>query len=505
MSSDQPKPKPNIILIMSDQQRADTIGAWNCPYVITPNLDKLVQNGISFRNAFVPGATCIASRAATFTGMWGHNTGVYSFDRWAHHRNWIQDFAESGYRCVNIGKMHLSPRDELCGFHERIIVENPTSPFLQRGDTDDDWGKYLASHGHDRPIDRHISDPDWFKKFQGVPWHLEEHLHSDVFIGNSAVGWINKHKGDQPLFLQIGFTGPHEPYDPLPRHLEKYKDIKTPPARFKEGELKTKPIQQLMHQENFHSMHDRESMVRIRDATPSDIDHLRKHYYAKITTVDEQIGRVMAALEEKGLLKDSIIVFFSDHGDMIGDHQLPYKWLMYDSVVRVPLILWDRRQKSTPHQVQDIVSLMDLGPTLLDAAGIETSAHLEGKSLMPYSRGESPQPSRYVFCEDNYMVMIRSKTHKLVLYLGQEDGELYDLQKDPDEFDNLWSSPAHAQIKNELKIELGAWFMNSCYQNAGYKTRKGKKYQMKHPSTGPYFTAIKGEKGSRTGMTKLAK
>ena len=119
--------KPNIILIMTDQQRVDTIAAWGNDHMTTPAMDRLAAAGTSFRQAFCPGATCVASRAAIFTGMYPHTTGTYSFNSWAEHRNWVQDLADGGYFCINIGKMHFTPRDVAGGFHERVIVENPTS------------------------------------------------------------------------------------------------------------------------------------------------------------------------------------------------------------------------------------------------------------------------------------------------------------------------------------------------------------------------------------------
>ena len=115
-----------------------------------------------------------------FTGMYPHNTGVYSFDDWAHHRTWVQDLADAGYWCTNIGKMHMGPVRASGGFHERVVVENPTNGYLKSGRDDDDWGRFLSHHGAERPNDRHLTDPDWREKYQGAVWHLEEHLHSDV-------------------------------------------------------------------------------------------------------------------------------------------------------------------------------------------------------------------------------------------------------------------------------------------------------------------------------------
>ena len=196
--------QPNIILIMTDQQRFDTIGAWGFDFMVTPHMDRLAHEGLSFRQAYCPGATCIASRAAIFTGMYGHNTGVYSFDQWAHQRNWVHDLADAGYMCVNMGKMHFSPRDVPGGFHERVIVENPTNRDHASGRPDDDWGRFLRQHGLERPNDRQNTDPNWLKKYQGVPWHYEEQFHSDVFIGQAAVSWIEGYKGHVPFFLASG-------------------------------------------------------------------------------------------------------------------------------------------------------------------------------------------------------------------------------------------------------------------------------------------------------------
>ncbi len=481
--------KPNIILIMTDQQRADTIGAWGMEHMITPSLDRLARSGISFTQTYCPGATCVASRAAMFTGMYPHNTGVYSFDRWGEHRNWVQLLSENGYRCVNIGKMHFTPRDINGGFHERVIVENPTNMAHAKGDVDDDWGKYLHFHGQKRPIQRHLTDTDWDSKFQGVPWHLEERFHSDVFIGNSAVSWIRNYAGDAPVFLQVGFTGPHEPWDPLPRHLERYDGI-TPPARiFREGELEEKPPQQKAVR-NHHATADHESRIRIEDASEDDIDRMRRHYYAKITTVDEQIGRVIDALDEAGFLDDSIVVFCSDHGEMLGDHQLSYKWLMYDQIVRVPLIIWrpsnENQSSDEGYTIDELVSLMDIGPTILDAAGLIQPTYHEGRSLMPYLEGGSPDEREFVFSEDNYLIMMRSKTHKVVYYIGQEDGELYDLSEDPHELRNLWNDRDYAQTKNQLLNSLLEWLAGSAYWCAGYHRDKSEIYSMRWPEEDSY-------------------
>ncbi len=472
---------PNIILIMTDQQRFDTLAAWGYDHMVTPNMDRLVANGLSFRQAYCPGATCIASRAAIFTGMYAHNTGTYSFHRWAHQRNWVQNLADAGYFCANIGKMHFSPRDVAGGFHERVIVENPTNMDRANGGSDDDWGRYLSLHGLERPNGRNQSDPDWLQKFQGVPWHYAERFHSDVFIGQSAVAWIENFQGNGPFFLEVGLTGPHEPWDPLPRHLDLYANKPLPGAVLREGELGDKPPQHL-GQQHWHATTHHESQIDLRDASEADIAHMRRHYYAKITTVDEQIGRVLDALAARGWLEDSLIIFCSDHGELLGDHGLAYKWLMYDPIVHIPLII---QYPGTPQgwSTDDLVSLIDLGPTILEAAGLPVPAYFEGRSLMPYLRdeAEATEPRQYVYCEDNYQIMQRSATHKLVYYIGQEAGELYDLLADPHELWNLWAVNEHAALKNDLLQQLLKWLASSTYFNAGYKQQVGPNYGLRWP------------------------
>ena len=475
-------------MIMTDQQRFDTIGAWGHSHMVTPGLDRLVGESVSFRQAYCPGATCVASRAAIYTGMYPHTTGVYSFNNWDGHRTWVQDLADHGYWCVNMGKMHFTPRDIPGGFHERIIVENPTNMNLASGGSDDDWGRYMSFHGVERPNDRNKTDPDWAGKLQGSAWHHEERFHSDVFIGDSTLNWIRNHKGDRPVFLQIGFTGPHEPWDPLPRHLDLYEDADIPMPSTRPNELKEKPPQHEALKKVFADA-GHESGIDMYIANDERVESMRRHYYAKITTVDEKIGEIMTALDEKGYLENSMVIFCSDHGEMLGDHSLAYKWLMYDQITHIPLMIRYPDCSNRTTQVHDLVSLMDVGPTILEAAGIPVPTYLEGRSLLSYadtSQTNAPSPREYVFCEDNYQIMMRGKDHKLVYYIGQESGELYDLKTDPDELWNIWSEPAASETKSQMLVTLLEWMAASTYWNAGYRRDGSKDYTMRWPGNGNF-------------------
>jgi len=431
----------------------------------TPNIDKLVKNGRAYTNAFSPGATCVASRAAVFTGLYPHNTGVYSFDDWSHQRSWVEDLSDNGYHCVNIGKMHIKPLFDNIGFHERKIVENKTEDFESQGLHEDEWGWWLRMHGEQRELLRHVKDPLWKEKKNCITWDKDENLHSDIFIGNMAVEWISHWNQEKPLFMQVGFTGPHEPYDPPQRFLDLYKDTSFPERLISEGELESKPPQHLAHQSFFISQTDGQSQIDLRDATEDDINNLWRHYSAGISMIDEKVGDIISSLEANGLLENTVVIFTSDHGDSLGDHGLPYKWLMYDSMTNIPLVITDFRNPSEGAVISDeLVSLIDLGPTILNYCEVEIPERLEGLDL------NGKEKNSFVYCEDNYLAMIRDKESKLVYYIGQDYGELYDLQKDPHEFINLWDSADYQQERNSMSMNLLGWISRSCYFNKSYKS-----------------------------------
>jgi arylsulfatase A-like enzyme len=261
-----------------------------------------------------------------------------------------------------------------------------------------------------------------------------------------------------------------------------YKDTPIPKPVARENELSEKPRQHEALKKVFAG-DGHESCINMYLANDERIDHMRRHYYAKVTTVDEKIGEILDALEARGCMDNTLIIFCSDHGENLGDHNLAYKWLMYDSVTHIPLIIRYPDQARQGEQVSELASLMDLGPTILEAAGVPVPTYLEGQSLMSYAQedGES-DPRKYVFCEDNYQIMMRSQTHKMVYYIGQEEGELYDLDADPGELWNRWSDEDYADIKSTLRNDLLEWLAASNYWHAGYKRERASQYTMRWPT-----------------------
>ncbi|MEM7133996.1 MAG: sulfatase-like hydrolase/transferase [Chloroflexota bacterium] len=477
--------QPNIILIITDQQRYETIGALGYPYVDTPHLDRLVDEGVAFSQCHVTSPSCGPSRASLFTGHFPHNSGVQrNNDPWP--RLWVQDMREAGYYCVNVGKMHADPYSGMHGFHERFVVENKQRRIaepLWSGNPhvyDDEWDKALAVRGFERPEKpEYMAWPDARERQGCFEWPLPDELHPDVFVGDLALRWIDKapEAMDEPLFLQIGFPGPHPPFDPIERYAEPYleRDLKILPVT--EAEMAGQP-------ETLKSLRAR---ITDRKADSIDFDPLatdsqrrrqRAYYLANMTMIDEQVGRILEALEQQGILENSVVLFTSDHGDCLGDHGLVEKWNMYDSSVRVPLVVWSPERYQGKRVVDALTQWFDIGPTILDLAGAETVAPMEAQSLLPFLENrDEAAPRQYIFSEHapdlmlqnvGYLYMVRDERYKLVDYRGMGEGQLFDLEADPNELVDLWDDAEHQEIRLRLQRALADWLAVSTSRHNGW-------------------------------------
>ena len=467
--------RPNIILIITDQQRFDTIRALGFPYVDTPNLDRLVNEGVTFTNCFITAPSCVPSRASLFTGYYPHTTGILkNGDAWQHA--WIESLAKSGYYCVNVGKMHTVPFETPMGFHERYVVENKDR-YLEGRYYFDEWDKGLAARGlvkQQRTFYRLREDYD--ERLGAFEWELPEETQSDMFVGEMVKWWLEtKPKPDQPLFLEIGFPGPHPPYDPVPRHLEPYLDRDLPLPSVTEDELANQPAPfKQMRQHNTEVDHD--SIVHVLEPTREQLHRQRAYYMANVTMIDEKIGEILGALDAKGYLDDAVVIFTSDHGDALGDHGHSQKWTMYDIITRTPTIVWSPGRFNGGHVVDGLCSMMDLGPTILELAGVPVPETFEAQSLLPALNNDPWEARDYVFAEHGrdgilqgtaFMTMVRSREWKLVHFIDGPYGQLFDLVNDPRETINLWDNPNYIDKKRELLNVLREWRMQS-----GYHTRR---------------------------------
>ncbi len=466
--------RPNIIFIITDQQRFDTIRAHGYDYVDTPNIDRLVNEGVSFTNCHVSAPSCAPSRASLFTGYYPHTTGILrNADQWNH--SWIEDLADSGYQCVNIGKMHTYPYHTPLGFHERYVVENKDR-YLEERYYFDEWDKALKARGlvkQQRELYRQRDD--YRERLGSFEWELPADMQSDNFVGDTATWWLrSKPKPDKPLFMEIGFPGPHPPYDPTPDWIEKYMGRDIPLQEVTEADLESQPRAfKVLRQHNNEIDHD--SVHHLLNPTQEQRHLQRAYYLANVSMIDEKVGEIMTALEEGGYLDNSVVVFTSDHGDCLTDHGHSQKWTMYEQITRIPMIVWSPGRYDAGKVVDGLCQQMDIGPTLLELANVEVPDTMEARTLAAPLAGEEWEPRDFVYAEHgrdgildstDFMTMVRDDRWKLVHFVDEDEGQLFDLETDPDEMVNLWRDPASAEQKQRLLTEMLEWRVRSLVQTA---------------------------------------
>jgi arylsulfatase A-like enzyme len=460
---------PHIILVITDQQRFDTIAALGHGYMKTPNLDRLVREGVYFENCFVNAPSCVPSRAALFSGLYPHASGVLRNGQ-AWQRTWISNLAEAGYHCVNVGKMHTIPYDAKAGFHERFVVENKDRFFEGRWFADE-LDKAFAAQRLSKPSRAgYRALPDYADRMGAFTWDMPKSLHPDVFVAETAMWWLDTRPKPNALFMQIGLPGPHPPYDPLAEYLDHYlgrNDLPVPEP--KQADLDGLP-DYLKEKRRHDTEVDHDAISWKLAPTADEMRRLRAHYYANVTMIDEQIGLLLKTLDRKGYLDDCVMVFMSDHGDNLGEHGLSQKWAMYEPVTRVPALFWCPGRFRGGRRVKEKCQLFDLGPTILDLAGAKHPKPCQARSLLPALLSE-PWPGRdFVFSEQagdvamtgaKLITMVRDDRWKAVFIHGAEDGQLFDLEHDPAEENNLWGLQAHAETKQYLKDAMFNWRQNS--------------------------------------------
>lgn len=467
--------RPNIIFIITDQQRFDTINAAGYEYMNTPNLDRLHREGVVFNNCFITAASCAPARASLFTGHYPHTTGILqNADRWTH--GWIEDLKKGGYQTINIGKMHTWPYTTEMGFEQRYVVENKDR-YLEGRYFYDEWDKALRARGlvkQQRELYRQL--PDYRERLGAFEWLLDEDMHPDNFVGDMATHWINNFPASEPMFLQVGFPGPHPPYDPVPRYTEEYmnKDLNIAPMLQSDLDNQPEPFKGMRIHNNEV---DHDSLHLILDPTDEQRHRQRAYYLANVTMIDEKVGEIIDALEKNNYLDNSIIIFTSDHGDCMTDHGHSQKWTMYDVITKTPMIVWAPGRFGQPRSFDGLVHQMDIGPTIMDIAGIEKPEPMSAQSLLPILEEADDLSSctrDVVFAEQagdkcltttKFMTMVRTDDWKLVHFMDEPWGQLFDLKADPTEINNLWESPEHDDKKQKLLAILREWRIRDSYEN----------------------------------------
>jgi arylsulfatase A-like enzyme len=452
-------PRPNVLWICTDQQRYDTIASLGNPLVRTPNIDRLKAEGVAFTHAYCQSTVCSPSRASFLTGRYPRTTGCRQNGQTipARERLVSRLFADGGYTCGLAGKLHLSSCSD--GKVEQRI-DDGYSFFQWSHHPQPDWPEnaytqWLASRG--KTWDELYTGPETPYVKHGVP----AEFHQTTWCTEMAIGFLREHR-DRPWLFSWNCFDPHHPFDPPAEYLERYDPERMPLPKYRPGELTDKPHYQRLDHE---WAHNEPGYFHVAAMSDDDRRQVTAAYYAMVELIDDQLGRMLTALEETGQLERTLIVFMSDHGEMLGDHGIYLKGPhFYEAAVRVPLILCWPGKFVAGTRVDGLVELVDLAPTLLEAAGLEVTIAIQGRSLLPHCTGRA-DPSHHrdhVYCEyynawthhRSYGTMLRTPTEKICVYHGVDEGELYDLAADPDEFDNLWSQADHAEMRHRL-LKLG--------------------------------------------------
>ena len=272
--------------------------------------------------------------------------------------------------------------------------------------------------------------------------------------------------------LHVGFLSPHDLYDPPQRFIDVYDDEAIPMPQVSEKERKGIPDDlwaEMRRDETRHGI----TVVHASRATPQRIRRMRKHYYALITLVDEKFGQILDKLESKGLLEDTIVIYTSDHGDNLFDHGLYYKGELYDTIVHMPLLIRAPDAQGPGRHVEQLASHLDVAQYILEKAGVAAD-DLDGISLAPTIERGARHPREYAFAEEgatglrpqpDLLAMIRSRTHKLVYFAGNQSGQLFDLLADPGETINLWGLEAYRDLQSHLTAELLDWLYTNKYKH----------------------------------------
>ena len=428
--------KPHIILIMADQHRGDALGCMGNPAVISPNIDRLSEEGTLFCNGYSSTPSSTPARAGLLTGMspWRH--GMLGYGRVAIQYKYEMPamLREQHYYTFGIGKMHWSPQKSLHGFHGTLIDESG------RAET-----KYFIS---DYRLWLQMQMPGVNPNLTGIGWNehragtykLPEELHPTAWTGKMACELIQNYNNESPLFLKVSFARPHSPYDPPQRLLDEYEEKEIPAPYI--GDWCSKYATQLDLQKadkdapfaNFGTEYAKNS---------------RKYYYANVTFIDEEIGKIIQTLKDKGMYDNALICYVSDHGDMLGDHYHWRKTYPYEGSTHVPYIVkWPKSFGIKEGiKVDEPVELRDLLPTFLDASGAQIPEEMDGLSLLALVDESRKHTWRqYIdlehatcYTKENYWCALTDGKIKYVwnFYTGEE--QLFDLTKDRGELRNLVS------------------------------------------------------------------
>ena len=468
--------KPNLLILLTDDQRLDTLGAYNreCP-IQTPNLDRLANDGIKFANGFVTTPICVVSRASILTGRYESNHGVHTFgslmpaDAFNHSYNMLLE--KEGYFTGQIGKYGV------------LITPKQRQRFSY-------W-------------DAQASQGPKFRKYKG------RQMHDAEWLSVKTEEFLDAIPGDKPFCLQVNYKEPHFSSCPAPEddHLLDNHIFERHPM---DNAVEAAKVSEFIHN-SFLGVCYRKEFNRNGDHNP----FMRK-YYEKIVSVERSVGKILDMLEKHGLADNTVIVFLSDHGAHFGEKHLYGKWSPYDASLRIPFIIYDPRPQARKKAVSDeIVLNIDIAPTLLDLAGVDIPSVMDGKSLMPLISSQrvvasekwrsrfffehfcSPAQARYIARNEG----IRTSTEKYVHWLDPQydKEEFYDLTRDPEEANNLIAHPEYKTRVEAARNKFEKW------REQNPSTYSYNIYEPRSQALAPEIDWVKFKKAKPAEYKKIAK
>ena len=437
------KPLPNLLFLMADQHRYDCVGkAGICP-ISTPNLDRLAEEGVFFRNAFTPMPICAPARQCLASGRMGDSFGAFwNYDMpglpcqslSCDGTSWTNRLQRSGYQTAFLGHWHSSRQHSASDFGYSCVIGN------------DLWARHVAEKYPNRQYTGGWMGEESFVELEDSQTH---------FMASKACGLLRQYAGSgRPFHLRLDFSDPHLPCRPSQPFSRMYDPKDVPPWNSFGDSFEGKPYIQRQMVANWGN----------RDRTRwEDWSGCVARYYGLVSQLDDAVGRVLQVLEETGLAENTIVIYTSDHGDTCGGHgMLDKHYVLYDDVTRIPLIIrWPGVAK--PGQVAEefVTHMLDLVPTIEEACGLTPHPGNQGLSLLPLLRGEEqPERDSFAVSSSNGQQFgffcnrsIRTGQYRYVWNLTDVD-ELYFLPEDPGEKRNLAADPAFAPVLKELRGKL---------------------------------------------------
>ena len=448
--------RPNILLICTDQLRADQLGINGHPLCQTPHIDQIALSGINFRSAFSSCPVCVPARRIMMTGRDPYGVEMFQnrdLQPFPQGPKLAELMSAVGYQTHAVGKMHTFPPRYRMGFEDiELNEEGRTAGFS----FPDDYQQFLLDEGHAHTANSHgLGNNQYGCRISPIP----EYATGTGWVADQAMRFLRRRDPENPFFLYVSFARPHPPATPPAEFYDLYRDKDFPePVK---GDWVEKKTLAKRDRQNFSSNWDQWS------GRPDVIQEWLKGYAAMTTHIDTRIGQLLGTLRETGVLDNTWIIFTSDHGDHCMDHGLLAKADFFAGACSIPFLVspaetWmERTRKEVISMVDHThpIGLEDIMPTLLDLAGVEVPDGIQGRSLLPFFERENPE-WRETLCGAVAGIYGITDGRFKYIWFGEDGTEfLFDTLEDPQDEHDLTDSPALSERKAQLRTELHAWML----------------------------------------------